>query len=96
MLLYSYGGGIDLKKRLCVLAALSLTVISLVGCSGDDDSYSTTDSSYESLNYEDDNSDSDDSGSSSLSSHNSDSSDSSSSYSDSSSKAIEHYCESDG
>lgn len=96
MLLYSYGGGIDLKKRLCVLAALSLTVISLVGCSGDDDSYSTTDSSYESSNYEDDNSDSDDSGSSSSSSHNSDSSDSSSSYSDSSSKAIEHYCESDG
>ena len=53
-----------MKRKLCVFAVLSLTVISFVGCSGDDDSYSTTDSSYESSNYEDDNSDSDDSGSS--------------------------------
>ena len=95
-MLYFHGGGIVMKRKLYVFAVLSLTVISFVGCSGDDDSYSTTDSSYESSNYEDDNSDSDDSGSSSSSSHNSDSSNSSSSYSGSSSKTIEHYCEADG
>lgn len=85
-----------MKKKLCVLTALSLTVISLVGCSGDDDSYSTTDSSYESSDYEDSDAGSDDSSSSSSSSYNSDSSNSSSSYSGSSSKTIEHYCEADG
>lgn len=85
-----------MKKRLCVFAALSLTVISLVGCSGNDDTYSTTDSSYESADYEDSDLSSDDSSSSSSSSYNSDSSGSSSSYSGSSSKTIEHYCEADG
>lgn len=53
-MVYSYGGGIDMKKRVCVFAVLSLAVISLVGCSEDDDAYSPVDSSYESSSYEDD------------------------------------------
>lgn len=86
-----------MKKRLCVFAALFLVVISLVGCSGDDDSYSTVDSAYEDSNYEDnDLDDLDDSSSSSSSSNNANSSSSSSLYSSSSSKTIEHYCEADG
>lgn len=85
-----------MKKRLLIFTALSLTVISLVGCGGDDDSYSTSDSSYKSSNYEDRDLNSNDSSSSSSSSYNSDSVDSSSSYSGSSSKSIEHYCEADG
>lgn len=85
-----------MKKRVCVFAVLSLAVISLVGCSEDDDAYSPVDSSYESSSYEDDDLGLNDSSSSSSSNNNSDSSDSSSSYSDSSSKTIEHYCEVDG
>lgn len=85
-----------MKKRLLIFTVLALTVISLVGCGGDDDLYSTTDSSYKSSNYEDKDLKSDDSSSSSSSSYNSDFFDSSSSYSGSSSKSIQHYCEADG
>lgn len=61
-----------MKKRVCVFAALSLAVISFVGYSGDDDAYSTVDSSYESSSYEDDDLGLNDSSSSSSSNYNSD------------------------
>ena len=69
-----------MKKRLFIFVAFSLVVISLVGCGGDDDSYSATDSLYESSNYEDGDLDSDDSSGSSSNSYNSNFSNSSSSY----------------
>lgn len=84
-----------MKRKMCVLLAISLTAISLVGCNGSDNSDITTteNSSYESSSYDKDDSSSDNTSSSSSSSH---SSSSSSSYSSSSSKTIEHYCEADG
>ena len=83
-----------MRKKICIFATLSLTVISLVGCREDDNSYSTTDSSYESSSYENNDLGSDDEPLEASSSYESDSSTPSSSYS-SSSKTIEHYCEVD-
>lgn len=81
-----------MKKKMCLFMALSLTVVSFVGCSGEDTSDSSKDSSYENSDY-------DDSGITNYSSSSfsgSYNSNSSSSNSNSSSKTIEHYCDADG
>ena len=86
-----------MRKKICVLIVASLTVISLVGCGGNNDSYDvTTTSAYDSSSYEDKDL-SDNTYESTTSS--STSKDSSSTYSGSSStteKSIDHYCEADG
>ena len=83
-----------MKKKMWLLLTVSLTAIFIIGCNESDNSnVTTTDSSYESLNYNNDDLSSGNKGSSSSNSYNSSFSDS---YSSSSSKTIEHYCEADG